>query len=62
MCDCYAGWRCVYVWGDVVGDGGRAAKVCLPLGRAMPSGLDSVLRMCLATSPADRPSFFEAGI
>jgi len=40
----------------------RHSRPRLPPGRAMPSGLDSVLRMCLATSPADRPSFFEVGI
>ena len=37
----------------------RHSRPRLPPGRAMPSGLDSVLRMCLLTSPADRPGFSE---
>ena len=37
----------------------RHARPRLPPGRAMPSGLESVLRMCLLTSPADRPGFSE---
>ena len=37
----------------------RHTRPRLPQGRAMPSGLESVLRMCLLTSPADRPGFSE---
>ncbi len=40
----------------------RHSRPRLPPGRAMPSGLESVLRMCLLTSPADRPGFSEVNL
>lgn len=37
----------------------RHSRPRLPPGRAMPAGLESVVRMCLVASPADRPGFSE---
>ena len=37
----------------------RHARPRLPPGRAIPSGLEPVLRMCRSACPADRPSFHE---
>ena len=37
----------------------RHSRPRLPPGRAMPAGLESVLRMCLVASPAERPGFSE---
>ena len=37
----------------------RHSRPRLPPGRALPSGLEPVVRMCMAMSPADRPSFHD---
>ena len=40
----------------------RHARPRLPPGHALPSGLEPVVRMCLAPAPADRPSFPDVGL
>ena len=37
----------------------RHSRPRLPPGRALPSGLEPVVRMCMAMLPADRPSFHD---
>ena len=39
----------------------RHSRPRLPPGRALPSGLEPAVRMCMATNPADRPSFLNVG-
>ena len=40
----------------------RHSRPRLPPGRALPSGLEPVVRMCMAMIPADRPSFHDVGL
>ena len=40
----------------------RHSRPRLPPGRALPSGLEPVVRTCTAMIPADRPSFHDVGL